>query len=118
MKNSTKAITLILLLVVALGLAFIPSNKAYAAGESGIEAETNDNDIMVAKALGAAACVGLVAAAGAVGMALAISKAAEGVSRQPEAAGKIQTLLLLGLIFIETAIIYGLIVAILVIFVL
>ena len=54
----------------------------------------------------------------AVAMALAISKSADGIARQPEAEGKIRTTLMLGLVFIETAIIYALIVAILIIFVL
>ena len=39
-------------------------------------------------------------------------------SRQPEAEGKIRTTLMLGLVFIETAIIYALLVVILIIFVL
>ena len=64
------------------------------------------------------AVIGIAAAAGAISMGWAISKASEGVSRQPEASGKIQTILMLGLVFIETAIIYALIVAILIIFVL
>lgn len=38
--------------------------------------------------------------------------------RQPEAEGKIRTTLMLGLVFIETAIIYALLVVILIIFVL
>ena len=70
------------------------------------------------KSMAAAIVVGLAAAAGAIGMALAISKAVEGTARQPEAGSKIQTMLMLGLVFIETAIIYALIVAILIIFVL
>jgi F-type H+-transporting ATPase subunit c len=69
------------------------------------------------KATAAAIVVGLAAAAGAIGMGLAIAKSAEGISRQPEAEGKIRTTLMLGLVFIETAIIYALIVAILIIFV-
>ncbi|MBQ9872400.1 MAG: ATP synthase F0 subunit C [Eubacterium sp.] len=69
------------------------------------------------KAWAAALAVGLAAAAGAIGMGLAIAKSAEGISRQPEAEGKIRTTLMLGLVFIETAIIYALIVAILIIFV-
>ena len=51
-------------------------------------------------------------------MGIAIAKASEGISRQPEADGKIRTSLMLGLVFIETAIIYALIIAILIIFVL
>lgn len=69
------------------------------------------------KALAAAIAVGLAAAAGAVAMGIAIAKSAEGISRQPEAEGSIRTSLMLGLVFIETAIIYALIVAILIIFV-
>ncbi|MBQ7715393.1 MAG: ATP synthase F0 subunit C [Clostridia bacterium] len=70
------------------------------------------------KAVAAAAVVAVVAAAGAVGMAIAISKCASSMARQPEAAGKINSAMMLGLVFIETAIIYALIVAILIIFVL
>ena len=43
---------------------------------------------------------------------------AAAIARQPEAEGKIRTTLMLGLVFVETAIIYALIVAILIIFVL
>ena len=60
----------------------------------------------------------VAAAAGAVGMAIAISKSVSSMARQPEAASKINSSMMLGLVFIETAIIYALIVAILIIFVL
>ena len=53
-----------------------------------------------------------------ISMGFAIAKSADGISRQPEAESKIRTALMLGLVFIETAIIYALIVAILIIFVL
>ena len=45
-------------------------------------------------------------------------KSAEGIARQPEAQDKIRTTLMLSLVFIETAIIYALLVVILIIFVL
>ena len=51
-------------------------------------------------------------------MGMAISKSSESMARQPEVADKINSTMMLGLVFIETAIIYALIVAILVIFVL
>ena len=70
------------------------------------------------KALASAAIVGVVATAGAIGMAVSIAKTAESMARQPEAAGKINSAMMLGLVFIETAIIYALIIAILIIFVL
>lgn len=69
------------------------------------------------KALGAALVVGLAACGGAIAMGLAIAKANEGTARQPEASSRIQTMLMLGLVFIETVVIYALIVAILIIFV-
>ena len=51
-------------------------------------------------------------------MGMAVAGSVEGISRQPEAEGKIRTTLMLGLVFIETVVIYALIVAILLIFVL
>ena len=80
-------------------------------------AETEDSAIGD-KAIGAGIAVGLAAAAGAVGMGIAVAKSSEATARQPEAEGKIRSSLMLGLVFIETAIIYALIVAILIIFVL
>lgn len=70
------------------------------------------------KAMAAAVAIGLSAAGAALGMGIAIAKAADGISRQPEADGKIRTSLMLGLVFVETVVIYALIVAILIIFVL
>ena len=51
-------------------------------------------------------------------MGIAVAKSNESIARQPEMAGKINSTMMLGLVFIETAIIYALIVAILIIFVL
>ena len=70
------------------------------------------------KAIAAAIAIGLAALSGAMAMGIAVAKSNEGVARQPEAAGKIQTQLMLGLVFIETVVIYALIVAILIVFVL
>ena len=52
-----------------------------------------------------------------IGMGIATGKAVEATARQPEAVGKIRTMLLLGLAFAETTAIYGLLVSILLIFV-
>ena len=62
--------------------------------------------------------MGIAAALGALAMGIAIAKSNEAIARQPEAASQIRSGLMLGLVFIETAIIYALIVAILIIFVL
>ena len=98
---------------------------AYAAEEEGATdgaaaavEETQPADATGDKAMAAGIAIGLAAAAGAIGMGIAIAKTSESIARQPEAEGKIRSTLMLGLVFIETAIIYALIVAILVIFVL
>lgn len=80
--------------------------------------ESSKNDVLSMKAIAAAIVVAVVGAAGAIGMAMAISKSAESMARQPEMASKINSAMMLGIVFIETAIIYALIVAILIIFVL
>lgn len=83
-----------------------------------VEEDDNDSEVLSSKAMAAALVVGMVGAAGAIGMAIAIAKSTDGMARQPEAAGKINSAMMLGLVFIETAIIYALIIAILIIFVL
>lgn len=87
-------------------------DEAQPAGE-----QTEENSLGL-KAVAAGIAIGIAAAGGAVGMGLATAKSAEGIARQPEAEGKIRTTLMLGLVFIETAIIYALLVVILIIFVL
>lgn len=74
--------------------------------------------LLLTAALAVGIAIGLAAAGGALGMGIVGGKAADGISRQPEMEGKIRTTLMLDLVFIETAIIYALLVVILVIFVL
>ena len=100
-------------LVVALALA-VP---VFAADDAETAEAAADNSIGL-KAIGSGLAVGIAAAGGAVGMGLVAGKSTEGISRQPEAEGKIRTAMMLGLVFIETAIIYALLVVILIIFVL
>lgn len=66
-------------------------------------------------AYAAALAILLPACAGAVGMAIAISKTLDAIARQPEAEGKLRTTLILGMVFIETTVIYALIVAIMIV---
>ncbi len=83
-----------------------------------VAAEEGESDSTGWKAIAAGIAIGLAAAAGAIGMGIAIAKTNESIARQPEADGKLRSTFMLGLIFIETAIIYALVVAILIIFVL
>ena len=80
-------------------------------------ADTADNSTS-GKAIAAGIAIGLAALGGAIGMGLAIAKASEGIARQPEASGNIRSTMMLGLVFIETVVIYALIVSVLLIFVL
>lgn len=113
------------LALFALMLMFMISMSVYAAETDNgtqdavqtAQAEDDNTNPVGDKAMAAALVVGLAAAAGAIGMGMAIAKSVDGISRQPEAEGKIRTTLMLGLVFVETAIIYALIVAILIIFV-
>ena len=112
-----KLFSVLLIVVMMLTFASMGSIGVLAEGEEAV-AEAAADDGLSAKAIAAAVAVAVVGAAGAIGMAWAIAKSAEGMARQPEAAGKINSAMMLGLVFIETAIIYALIVAILIIFVL
>ena len=51
-----------------------------------------------------------------IGMGIATGKASEAVGRHPEASGKINTILLLGLAITESVAIYGFVIALLLIF--
>ena len=122
--NQTAIRTFSLKPLCALGLALLLSLALAApvlavedAPETGAVQTEEDNTIGL-KAIAAGIAVGIAAAGGAVGMGLATAKSAESIARQPEAEGKVRTTLMLGLVFIETAIIYALLVVILIIFVL
>ncbi|MDD6309258.1 MAG: ATP synthase F0 subunit C [Clostridia bacterium] len=67
---------------------------------------------------GMAAALALLPTFGAaIGMGFATSKAVEATARQPEASGKINSILLLGLALTESTAIYGFVTALLLIFV-
>lgn len=66
-------------------------------------------------AIGVALCLLPCAAAG-LSMGLATGKAVDAMARQPEASGKINSILLLGLALTESTAIYGLVVALLMLF--
>lgn len=116
MKLSAKRIiSLLLAVMLVYGLFVLSASAADAAPAAEAAAAESSTG---SKAIAAAVVVGIVATAAALGMAIAIGKSAEGMSRQPEASGSIRSSMMLGLVFIETVVIYALIVAILIIFVL
>ena len=106
---------LLALCMAVLAITTHAEEAVAAAGEAAVSAA---DSLKSTKAIAAAGVMGIAAAAGAIAMALSIMKSVDGIARQPEAEGKIRTAMMLGLVFIETAIIYALIVAILIVFVL
>ena len=117
MKKLTnkKAVALLLCLVLALTALFTVTAFADtepAAADAAQTEQTTDSSV------DSAIAIGIAAAGGAIGMGMAISKSAEGIARQPEAGGNIRTTMMLGLVFLETVVIYALLVVILIIFVL
>ena len=112
----------IMLGVMILALAAFAVTGVFAEGEAEaanqLIATGGGMDLLSIKALASAIAIGIPAAAGAIAMAIVGGKTVEGISRQPEADGKIRTNFMLGLVFIETVVIYALLVVILIIFVL
>ncbi|MBI4252618.1 ATP synthase F0 subunit C [Candidatus Uhrbacteria bacterium] len=70
-----------------------------------------------AKFLGPALAMGLGAIGPGIGIGILVGKALEAIGRNPEAAGKIQTVMILGIAFTEAIAIYALVIALLVKFV-
>jgi F-type H+-transporting ATPase subunit c len=61
--------------------------------------------------LGAGLAIGLAALGTGIGIGLLAAKSVEGVARQPEAAGQIQKIMILGIAFIEALCLYALLIA-------
>ena len=114
-----KRLFTILALLALLCVASVPAMAADSEpAEVTAEETDNENAAKIRKAWTSAGLIAVACLGGALGMARAISKATSNIAEQPEAAGQIRTSMMMGLVFIETVIIYALIVAILIIFVL
>ena len=125
-KKLTARVAACILLMFTVALAFaLPAlaegpdgQDTSASASASASAVQSDSASTAGKSIGSGIAIGIAAGGGAIGMGIAVAKAADGISRQPEAESKIRTTLMLGLVFIETAIIYALLVVILLIFVL
>lgn len=51
-----------------------------------------------------------------IGIGIATGKASEGVARQPEAAGKIRSVMIMGAVLAEATAIYGFVIALIILF--
>jgi F-type H+-transporting ATPase subunit c len=104
-------------LLVTAGLAVAEEAaqgaRAVAQGSGGSAGSTL---FFAACAIGAAVGVGLAALGCGIGQGTAVGKAVEGIARQPEASGTIQTVMIIGISIIESLTIYALVVALILLF--
>ena len=73
-------------------------------------------DILTASVTMAGLTIGLGTLTTGIGQGLAVNGAMQGIARQPEASGTIQTNLIIGLAFIESLSIYALVISLLLLF--
>lgn len=128
MKTIKSMMIVVMLLSLVAGAALcLKSTSVFAAGNQTAQEESVtpqevkqivESDGTDGKAIAAGIAIGLAALSGAISMGWSISKSNDSIARQPEAADNIRSLLMIGLVFIETVVIYALIVAILIVFVL
>ncbi len=97
-------------LLTVLNTVALLSVASLAFAADGSSAATAN--IMWATAIG----MGIAAAGCGIGQGLGLKAACEGTARNPEASGKIQVMLILGLAFVESLAIYALVVNLLLLF--
>lgn len=94
--KSYKWMTTLLVMVALMAI----SNDAFAAGD----------EWKHGVGMGAGLGIGLAVIGGAIGQGMAARAALEGIARNPNAAGKIQVPMIIGLALIESLVIYALVV--------
>lgn len=100
---------LALFMVVAAGLL----SPLYAQEAGGVM----NSELVKWSIITAGFALGIAAFGGALGQGKAVASAAEGIARNPGAAGEIRGALILGLVLIESLVIYVLLVALILFFV-
>jgi F-type H+-transporting ATPase subunit c len=98
------------------GLALALAPTIAAASESAAAGGGEGFMKFFAIAIGAGLAIGLSAIGGGLGQGKAVAAALEGIARNPGAAGKIVTPMIIGLAMIESLVIYGLVVALILVF--
>mgnify|MGYP000894301437 FL=1 len=96
-------------LALAVGsLVVLGTTSAFAQ-----DAATNANDVYAWAAAAAGFAIGIAALGGTMSQGRSVSAALEGISRNPGAAPRIQTAMILGLAMIESLVLFALVIAIL-----
>ena len=108
MKKVTLTSLLSAVLVLALsGLAMASEGGEMASGPSIVHALVS---------IAAAVSVGVAALGCGIGMGTGIGGACSGIARNPEASGKIQVNMIIGLALIESLTIYGLVISLILLY--
>jgi F-type H+-transporting ATPase subunit c len=94
---------------LAAALITLISSSAFAQGA--VEAGSNPHDVKMFAAIGAGFAIGLGVLGGAMGQGRAAAAALEGISRNPGAAARIQTPMILGLALIESLVLLSFVIA-------
>ncbi len=98
----------LILTVTAFFSSFLVTAVAFAQ-EHG--AEGASGDVKPALAIAAGLAIAIAAFGGALGQGRAAAAALEGIARNPGAASKVQTPMIIGLALIESLVIYALVIA-------
>ena len=103
-------------LIAVLSLLLIFGMASLAFAEDGASKATGLGILFGAVALGCGLGIGIAALGTGIGMGNAINAALNGIARNPEATGKIQTNMIIGLALIESLCIYALVICFIMVF--
>jgi F-type H+-transporting ATPase subunit c len=110
-----------LMLAGAAVAAEVPEAAPVAAAPAAAAGSSNGIDgasfFLAMSVLAAGLCVAIGTVGTGLGQGNAVARAVEGIARQPEAAKNIQTVMIIGLAFIESLTIYALLISVILIFV-
>jgi len=96
---------------VAAAAALVTLAPLTAFAQTAAVAASNDSDVKMLAALGAGLAIGIGVLGGALAQGRAAAAALEGISRNPGAAGRIQTPMILGLALIESLVLLAFVIA-------
>ncbi len=99
-----------------LVMAFLYVMAPFAFAEEGATLNEAKLKYYAMAALGCAIGIGLAALGTGIGQGIGLSRACEGVARNPGVSGKIMTTLIIGLAMIESLAIYALVVVLIILF--
>ncbi len=109
MTRTAKILLMITVGLIAMAFSSVAFAQDGAAGAATVQAAKHSSEGWIALAAGLG--IALAAFDGALGQARAASTALEGIARNPGAADKVFTPMILGLALIESLVIYALIIA-------